>query len=73
MLSQGILARSIAALRNYAMTRSRMAIINAVALIIMLIVNGLANSLPLNGQTTGGLCPLSILFTPAPVTFSIWD
>ncbi|MDY0091473.1 MAG: tryptophan-rich sensory protein [Candidatus Vecturithrix sp.] len=73
MLSQGILARSIAALRNYAMTRSRMAIINAVALIIMLIVNGLANSLPLNGQTTGEVSArFPILFTPAPVTFSIW-
>ncbi len=63
MLSQGI----------YAMTQSRMAIINAVALIMMLIVNGLANTLPLNGQTTGEVSArFPILFTPAPVTFSIW-
>lgn len=48
-------------------------ILNAVAFAIMVIINGLANSLPLNGQTTGEVSArIPILFTPAPFTFSIW-
>lgn len=48
-------------------------ILNAAAYMIMLVVNGLANSLPLNGQTTGEVSArIPILFTPAPFTFSIW-
>jgi len=39
----------------------------------MLIMNTLANSLPLNGQTTGGVSyQYPNLFQPAGLTFSIW-
>ncbi|HPG42987.1 MAG TPA: tryptophan-rich sensory protein [Acholeplasmataceae bacterium] len=39
----------------------------------MLVMNTLANSLPLNGQTTGGVSyQYPNLFQPAGVTFSIW-
>jgi len=39
----------------------------------MLIMNALANSLPLNGQTTGGVSyQYPNLFQPAGLTFSIW-
>lgn len=48
-------------------------IANSLALILVLVVNGLANILPINGLNTGqvsGFYPN--LFTPAAVTFSIW-
>jgi hypothetical protein len=46
---------------------------NMVALFLMLLVNGLANGLPLNGKTTGEISEtFPVLFTPAPMTFAIW-
>lgn len=48
-------------------------VFNALAFLAVLIVNYLANALPLNGKNTGELsdqCPN--LFTPAGLTFSIW-
>ena len=43
---------------------------NALALIVMLVVNGLANALPLNGQTTGQISDrFKVFFVPAG-TFS---
>lgn len=48
-------------------------IINIVALVATLAVNGLANYLPLNGQTTGEISDsIPTLFTPAGYVFSIW-
>ncbi|MFC5713215.1 TspO/MBR family protein [Thalassorhabdus alkalitolerans] len=46
---------------------------NVIALFIVVIMNALANSLPLNNQTTGEIAEaLNILFTPAGYVFSIW-
>ena len=55
-------------------TSSRtLAIANLVSLTIVLIVNYLSNSLPLNGKTPGQLSDqYPNLFTPAGLTFSIW-
>lgn len=40
----------------------------------MVIVNALANLLPLNGQTTGEISnKINVLFTPAGYVFSIWS
>lgn len=48
-------------------------IINTVTFIVMVIVNALANILPLNGLTTGDVSDAyPNLFAPAPITFSIW-
>ena len=48
-------------------------IINIVAFAIMILMNYLANALPLNGNTTGELSArYPNLFVPAGVTFSIW-
>lgn len=48
-------------------------ILNGVALLITLLVNWLANGLPLNGQTTGEIsAKVPILFTPASFAFGIW-
>jgi hypothetical protein len=50
-----------------------LAIINSIGLIITLILNGLANALPINGKTTGELSDAyPNLFVPAGFTFSIW-
>jgi len=47
--------------------------LNVVGLVATLVMNGLANALPLNGKGTGELSDLyPNLFTPAGVTFSIW-
>jgi hypothetical protein len=47
--------------------------INALAFIVMLVVNGLANALPLNGQTTGQISDrFQVFFVPAGYVFSIW-
>lgn len=47
--------------------------INIITLIITLIMNGLANALPLNGRTTGSISDsFPVLFTPAGYVFSIW-
>jgi translocator protein len=48
-------------------------LLNLIAYLIVVTVNGLANSLPLNGQTTGEISNrLNVLFTPAGYVFSIW-
>lgn len=48
-------------------------IMNVLAFILVVTVNGLANALPLNGQTTGEISNrLNVLFTPAGYVFSIW-
>ncbi|WP_027340615.1 hypothetical protein [Halonatronum saccharophilum] len=48
-------------------------LLNLLAFILVVVINALANILPINDYTTGevaGLYPN--LFTPAPITFSIW-
>ena len=48
-------------------------ILNLIAVLVTLFVNGLANALPLNGQTTGAISDrFPVLFTPAGYVFSIW-
>ncbi|WP_273852860.1 TspO/MBR family protein [Guptibacillus spartinae] len=48
-------------------------LLNLIAFIVVVTVNGLANALPLNGQTTGEISNrLNVLFTPAGYVFSIW-
>jgi len=47
--------------------------LNLIAFLGTLVVNGMANALPINGKTTGELSNLyPNLFVPAGVTFSIW-
>lgn len=47
--------------------------LNILGFIAVLVLNGLANGLPINGYTTGELSALyPNLFTPAGFTFSIW-
>lgn len=47
--------------------------VNAVATLATLVVNGLANSLPINGQTTGEISDrFDTYFVPAGYVFSIW-
>lgn len=49
-------------------------IISIVSFIIMLVVNILAVTLPINGKTTKEVSDLyPNLFVPAPITFSIWS
>jgi hypothetical protein len=51
----------------------RWAALNAAGLVGTLVMNGLANALPLNGKGTGELSDLyPNLFVPAGLTFSIW-
>lgn len=51
----------------------RLAIVNAIALVAVLIVNYLSNSLPINGQTAGEISDrLGVMFTPAGYVFAIW-
>jgi hypothetical protein len=46
---------------------------NVLALVATIVVNGLANALPLNGQTTGEISDrFDIYFVPAGYVFSIW-
>lgn len=48
-------------------------IITAITFVIMVIVNGLANALPINGQTSGEVSDYyANLFAPAGYTFIIW-
>lgn len=48
-------------------------IMNILLFTAMIVINGLANALPINGFTTGELSDLyPNLFVPAGVTFSIW-
>lgn len=53
--------------------RARLALATGAALVVALVCNGLANSLPLNGMGTGELSDLyPNLFVPMGATFSIW-
>ena len=46
---------------------------NIIAVIITIIVNGLANLLPIGGKNTGELSDnIPNLFVPSGITFSIW-
>lgn len=46
---------------------------NIVAFVSVIVVNGMANGIPLNGQNTGEVsAKYPSLFTPAGFTFSIW-
>jgi benzodiazapine receptor len=48
-------------------------IVNILAVIVTIIVNALANALPLNGQTTGEISDrFEVYFVPAGYVFSIW-
>lgn len=48
-------------------------VVNVLATLLALVVNGLANALPLNGKTTGEISDgLKNYFTPAGYVFSIW-
>lgn len=54
-------------------TNNLIKILVLVTFLAMIIVNGLANILPLNGQTTGQVSNFyKNLFAPAAITFSIW-
>jgi hypothetical protein len=47
--------------------------LNTAALVLALIMNALANALPLNGRNTGEISDsIPNLFVPAGITFSIW-
>ncbi len=47
--------------------------INLISFVVMVVMNYLANALPINGNTTGGLsAQYPNLFVPAGITFSIW-
>lgn len=55
------------------MTSKTLQILNILGFILVLLLNGLANGLPINGRTTGELSDLyPNLFVPAGFTFSIW-
>ena len=48
-------------------------LVNLLAVIVTIGVNGLANALPLNGQTTGEISDrFQVYFVPAGYVFSIW-
>lgn len=52
---------------------SHLVILNMIGYILVIVVNGLANALPLNGITTGDISDLyPNYFTPAGFTFGIW-
>ena len=47
--------------------------VNVLAVIATIVINGLANALPLNGQTTGEISDrFQVYFMPAGYVFSIW-
>ncbi|GAE92083.1 hypothetical protein JCM21714_1064 [Gracilibacillus boraciitolerans JCM 21714] len=47
--------------------------VNLTALALVIVVNSLANIIPINGMTTGEISnQLEVLFTPAGYVFSIW-
>jgi hypothetical protein len=47
--------------------------LNVLAIIVTIVVNGLANALPINGQQTGEISDrFPVLFVPAGYVFSIW-
>jgi benzodiazapine receptor len=48
-------------------------LVNIIATVLMIVVNVLANALPLNGQNTGAISDrFAIYFVPAGYVFSIW-
>ena len=48
-------------------------VVNVLAVVATIAVNGLANALPLNGQTTGEISDrFQVYFVPAGYVFSIW-
>ena len=54
-------------------TKISIKILVAVTFILMVTINALANILPINGQTTGGVSDYyKNLFAPAGITFAIW-
>lgn len=57
-----------------AKSRGRVAaVVSVISFVIMVVLNGLANALPLNGVTTGVLSDeIPNLFVPAGLTFAIW-
>ncbi len=47
--------------------------VNVLAVIAVIVINGLANALPLNGQTTGEISDrFQVYFVPAGYVFAIW-
>ena len=51
----------------------KLQLLNILGLALVLVLNSLANALPINGYTTGALSDMyPNLFTPAGFTFSIW-
>lgn len=47
--------------------------VNVVAIVLVIVVNGLANALPINGQKTGEISDrFPVFFVPAGYVFSIW-
>jgi len=47
--------------------------VNVLGVVMTIVVNGLANALPLNGQTTGEISDrFQVYFVPAGYVFSIW-
>ena len=53
--------------------KQKLAILNLIGLIFALVLNGMANGLPMNGKTTGELSDAyPNLFVPAGFTFAIW-
>jgi hypothetical protein len=58
---------------NVSLSARIWAVLHLLAFAIMLVMNYLANALPLNGMTTGELSArYPNLFVPAGITFSIW-
>lgn len=52
---------------------SRLKILNIISLVLVIVVNFLANYIPINGYNTGELSDMyPNLFVPAGITFSIW-
>ena len=50
-----------------------LALLNLISLLMVLVVNGLANALPINGKTTGEISgQYPNLFVPAGFTFAVW-
>ncbi|ATL48599.1 hypothetical protein COR50_16305 [Chitinophaga caeni] len=64
----------IAMIKYYSILHARQqAIFNSIAFILVLVVNYMANTLKLNGKTTGEISAMyPNMFVPAPITFSIW-
>jgi hypothetical protein len=48
-------------------------LLNLLTFVLMVVLNGLANALPINGQTTGEISDsFAVYFVPAGYVFSIW-